>query len=76
MGTLILASIATFLAVPVLGALLGLVQVAYYRSRVRAGTITADEVPFFGALLLRGMMVVMALGVCAAIAANLRHGAV
>jgi hypothetical protein len=74
MGKVVLATVLTFLAVPVIGALLGLVQLAVYRLRVRAGKMTADEIPFFGALLMRGMMIVVALGVIAAITANVRSG--
>ncbi len=74
MSTVIIATICTFLAVPILGALLGLAQLGIYRALVRAGKMTTEQIPFFGALLFRGMMLVMALGVVAAIAANIAGG--
>ncbi len=58
----ILALFLTILAVPVLGLVLALVQLAIYRLLVRWGRINAEQIPFFGALLLRGMVAVFVLG--------------
>ena len=55
----ILPTLAAVIALPLSGIILGLVQHAWYRRRVAAGTLTEDDVPFFGLLLLRGMLVGM-----------------
>jgi hypothetical protein len=60
--TPLLALGLTILAVPVLGLALALVQLAVYRLLVRLGRMNAEQIPFFGALLLRGMIAVFVLG--------------
>ncbi len=67
----IIATVVCFLAVPCLGALLGGVQLVFYRMRVRSGRMKSEDIPFFGALLLRGMIAVFALGAVFAVLANL-----
>ena len=74
MGRLILATVIAALCVPVLGALLGAAQLAWYRARVRSGALPPDQVPFFGVLLLRGMMLVFALLALGTIVVNLLSG--
>ncbi len=71
---LIIASIAAVLCVPVLGAALGLAQSSYYRARVRRGAMPADQVPFFGVLLMRGMILVFCLIAVGAIASTIAGG--
>lgn len=71
MHRLILATIAAVVCVPVLGAALGALQLLYYRARVRVGKLAAEQVPFFGALLLRGMVLVFLLLAVGAILTNL-----
>lgn len=66
----VVATVGAVLLVPVLGALLGALQLAYYRARVRAGRMKEDEIPFFGALLLRGMVAVFAVIALIGIAVN------
>lgn len=56
------------LAPPVLGLLLGLVQLLSYAVKVRLGFATWDQVPFFPILWLRGMVVVVAVGAVLGIA--------
>jgi hypothetical protein len=50
------------LAPPVLGLVLGLLQLLGYAVLVKAGRTTWDAVPFFPILWLRGMVVVVAVG--------------
>jgi hypothetical protein len=71
MGGLVLASLAAIIALPLFGALLGAVQAAWYRRQVAAGRMTEDDVPFFGILMLRGMLVGFVLVAIAAINANI-----
>ncbi len=59
MHPVILPTIAAVIALPLCGIILGLVQHAWYRRRVATGSLTEDDVPFFGLLLLRGMLVGM-----------------
>jgi hypothetical protein len=73
MGGLIGASLLAVIGLPVFGIVLGLLQQAWYRRQVRAGRLPEDEVPFFGLLLLRGMLVGFALLAVAAIVANLHQ---
>jgi hypothetical protein len=70
----ILWTLALIPALLVAGALLGAVQHAWYRSRVRAGSIKDEDVPFFGALLLRGLALSVALLAAAAIASHVAAG--
>jgi hypothetical protein len=74
MSRLILATIVAVLMVPISGALLGALQLAWYRARVRSGALAQDQVPFFGVLLLRGMMLVFALIALGTIVVNIKHG--
>ena len=55
----ILPTILAVIALPAGGIVLGLIQQAWYRRQVAQGTMTEDDVPFFGLLLLRGMIVGM-----------------
>ena len=52
----LLWALALVPALIIVGALLGAVQLAWYRVRVRAGGMKSEDIPFFGALLLRGMV--------------------
>jgi hypothetical protein len=52
---LVMALVAVLL-LPALGAALAWAQIAYYRIQVRRGRIVEDDVPFFGVLLMRGML--------------------
>lgn len=70
----LLATLAAFLGVPILGAVLGLIQLGWYHARVRSGGLSAQEVPFFGALLLRGMTVAFIAIAGIGIVVNLQHG--
>jgi hypothetical protein len=71
---LILGTIAAFLLVPICGILLGLVQLAWFRMRVRGGSCKAEDIPFFGALMLRGMLLTFVLLAVGGIYINLTQG--
>jgi hypothetical protein len=75
MGKVVIATVAAFLLVPVFGAVFGSVLLAWYRWRVRLGKMKAEDIPFFGVLLLRGMILTFALIAIAGIAANIHAGA-
>jgi hypothetical protein len=70
----ILWALALVPALLVLGAVLGALQLAYYRVKVRAGRMKADDIPFFGALLLRGLAIAVALLAAGAIWSNIAAG--
>jgi hypothetical protein len=55
------------LAPPVLGLVLGLLQLLGYAVLVKAGRTSWERVPFFPILWLRGMVVVVAVGAILAI---------
>lgn len=61
----LLALVLTILAVPVLGLVLALAQLAVYRLLVRLGRMNTEQIPFFGALLLRAMIAMFVLGALA-----------
>lgn len=63
--------ILAMLAVPGLGLLLALGQQSWYRWQLARGRVTEDDVPFFGILLLRGMMITLVLGMGLAVLARL-----
>ncbi|GDY12289.1 hypothetical protein LBMAG53_11670 [Planctomycetota bacterium] len=66
MGTLLL------LLTPLVGGLfLALVQLAIYSFLVGTNRLKADDVPFFGLLLFRGVALVFALGALGAVAMHL-----
>jgi len=73
MGELLGASLLAILGVPLVGIALGLVQQAWYNARLQAGKVTEDDVPFFGILMLRGMVVAFAVLAALAIAANVQQ---
>ena len=54
---LFIATFAALFALPILGIILGYIQLGWYRWR----KTPADDVPFFGILMFRGMLVGMAL---------------
>ena len=58
---LLLAVVAAVIGLPLFGALIGFVQLAVYRVLVRRGALPEDDVPFFGLLLMRGMVLGMVL---------------
>jgi hypothetical protein len=51
------------LAPPLVGLVFGLLQLAVYLALVKAGNLPRERIPFFPILWLRGMLVVVALGV-------------
>ena len=51
------------LAPPLVGLVLGLLQLAVYLLLVKAGSLPRERIPFFPILWLRGMLVVVVLGV-------------
>jgi len=63
----ILAILAAVIGMPVLGIILGWVQVAWYRMR----KTPEDDIPFFLALVIRGLLVVLAVITVGAIASHL-----
>jgi hypothetical protein len=71
---LIAATLAAFLGLPIAGAVLGWLQLLYYRARVRAGKMKDEDIPFFGALLLRSLVVLVAIVIIGAIIANIAAG--
>jgi hypothetical protein len=74
MTMLIAATLAAFLGLPIIGAVLGGLQLVYYRFRVRAGKMKEEDIPFFGALLLRSMVFLIVLVIVGAIIANINAG--
>jgi hypothetical protein len=54
---LLLATLAALFGLPLLGALLGWIQVGWYRLR----KTPPDDIPFFPFLVFRGMLVLLAL---------------
>jgi hypothetical protein len=63
----ILATLAAIIGMPLLGIVLGLVQLWWYRLR----KTPEDDIPFFLALVIRGMLVLLALIAVGAIASHL-----
>ncbi len=59
------------LAPPLLGLVFGLLQLLVYVVLAKAGRISSENIPFFPILWLRGMMVVVALGVILAVLQHL-----
>ena len=51
------------LAPPVVGLVLGLIQLLVYVALVKAGSLPRERIPFFPILWLRGMLVVVVIGV-------------
>ena len=56
---------------PILGLLFGLVQLLGYVVLVKTGRLASDKIPFFPILWLRGMLLVVVLGVAMAILQHL-----
>ncbi len=59
------------LAPPILGLLFGLLQLLGYVVLVKIGRLTSDKIPFFPILWLRGMLLVVIVGVALAILQHL-----
>jgi hypothetical protein len=59
------------LAPPILGLLFGLLQLLGYVVLVKIGRLPSDKIPFFPILWLRGMLLVVVLGVAMAILQHL-----
>jgi hypothetical protein len=59
------------LAPPVLGLVFGLLQLLVYVVLAKAGRIDGEKIPFFPILWLRGMLLVVALGVVLAVLQHL-----
>lgn len=59
------------LAPPILGLVFGLVQLLVYVVLAKAGRIDGEKIPFFPILWLRGMLVVVVLGVILAVLQHL-----
>ena len=55
------------LAPPVLGLVFGLIQLLVYVVLAKTGRITSEQIPFFPILWLRGMLLVVVLGVVLAV---------
>ena len=64
---LFLATFAALFGLPLLGIILGFLQLGWYRWR----KTPADDVPFFGILMFRGMLVGLAVIAIGAIASHL-----
>ena len=64
---LLLATAAAIFGLPLLGILVGLLQLGWYRLR----KTPEDDIPFFGFLVLRGMIAGLALIAVAAILSHL-----
>ncbi len=64
---LLLATAAAIFGLPLLGILVGLLQLGWYRLR----KTPEDDIPFFGYLVLRGMIAGLALIAVAAILSHL-----
>lgn len=62
-----LGIVLMILAPPILGLVFGLVQLLVYVVLAKTGRITSDQIPFFPILWLRGMLVVVVLGVVLAV---------
>jgi hypothetical protein len=62
-----LGFILMILAPPILGLVFGLVQLLVYVVLVKTGRISAENIPFFPILWLRGMLLVVVLGVVLAV---------
>lgn len=62
-----LGFILMILAPPVLGLVFGLVQLLVYVVLAKSGRITSERIPFFPILWLRGMLLVVVLGVLMAV---------
>lgn len=60
MGTV--ASLALLALLPIVGGLLfALIQLGWYRLRVGIGRMRAEDIPFFGLLLFRGLILTVVL---------------
>ena len=70
MSPLVLATLAALIGLPALGMFAGFVQLAWYRLR----RTPADDIPFFGFLVLRGMIVGLGVLVGLAILTNALSG--
>ncbi|MBA3698512.1 MAG: hypothetical protein H0W78_06640 [Planctomycetes bacterium] len=66
-----LGFVLMILAPPILGLVFGLIQLLVYVVLAKAGRITAEQIPFFPILWLRGMLVVVVLGVLLAVLQHL-----
>ena len=62
-----LSFLLMILAPPLLGLVFGLLQLLGYMLLVRIGRLTSEQIPFFPLLWLRGMTLVVVLGVAVAI---------
>jgi hypothetical protein len=60
------------LAPPILGLVFGLLQLLVYVVLAKAGRIDGEKIPFFPILWLRGMLIVVVLGVALAVLQHLR----
>jgi hypothetical protein len=70
----ILGFVALILAPPLLGLVLGLLQLAVYRVLVGLGRLPRERIPFFPFLWLRGMIAVVAVGAVLAIIQTIANG--
>ncbi len=66
-----LGFILMILAPPILGLVFGLVQLLVYVVLAKTGRMSAENIPFFPILWLRGMLLVVVLGVVLAILQHL-----
>ncbi len=67
MLALLIATTAAIFGLPLLGILVGLIQLGWYRLR----KTPEDDIPFFGILVLRGMILGLALIAVGAVASHL-----
>jgi hypothetical protein len=66
-----LGFVLMILAPPILGLVFGLVQLLVYVVLARTGRMSAENIPFFPILWLRGMLLVVVLGVILAVLQHL-----
>ena len=62
-----LGFILMILAPPILGLVFGLIQLLVYVVLAKTGRISSENIPFFPILWLRGMLLVVVLGVVLAV---------
>ena len=66
-----LGFILMILAPPIIGLVFGLIQWLVYVVLSKTGRITSEQIPFFPILWLRGMLLVVVLGVVLAVLQHL-----
>lgn len=72
-GSLIGATLLALVGLPLFGVLVGFLQQRWYQARLKAGAISEDDIPFFGILMLRGMLGGFVVLAVLAISANIAN---